>query len=434
MPVKVSQKDARRLVKTSTTGKQLPDGIFRRVPGDSYVAIGRDLHGKQVKRYAQTVGAAKVKLAELRADVSRAEYRPTLRIGFADYAGRWIETYDGRTARGIRPRQIRDYRRALGLNQDGTPTGEGAVAFFGRTPLAAITAQDIKRYATECADKGLARNTIRLRIAPVKALLATAHEEGLIRANPAAGLRLGRAVADAAVKETHALSEEQVVAVLAEVPERHRLLCELLAQSGLRISEALALTKADIDFGHRRLSVSKRLADGELDAPKSRHGVRQVPLSPGLSRQLWTRLATADDNALVFAASTGAPLDRSKLYHLVRAAGERAGVPFPVGLHTFRHSCASIMFRRGVPKEAIRRLLGHHSWEFTAGTYLHLDDDDLPDGAIVADLTASGADHAHVVHRPTRDHLDPLEPQANPEGEAPVVSNVANEMYRHLVC
>lgn len=35
------------------------------------------------------------------------------------------------------------------------------------------------------------------------------------------------------------------------------------------------------------------------------------------------------------------------------------------------------MFRRGVPKEAIRRLLGHHSWDFTAGTYVHLDDDDL---------------------------------------------------------
>jgi hypothetical protein len=46
------------------------------------------------------------------------------------------------------------------------------------------------------------------------------------------------------------------------------------------------------------------------------------------------------------------------------------------------------MFRRGVPKEAIRRLLGHHSWEFTAGTYVHLDDDDLPDGAVVADLVA----------------------------------------------
>lgn len=114
-------------------------------------------------------------------------------------------------------------------------------------------------------------------------------------------------------------------------------------------------------------------------------------MAPGLARQLWTRLATADDDALVFATSAGAPLDRLKLYAAVRAAGKRAGVEWPVGVHTFRHSCASIMFRRGVPKEAIRRLLGHHSWDFTAGTYLHLDDDDLPDGAVVGDLIAPAA-------------------------------------------
>jgi len=46
------------------------------------------------------------------------------------------------------------------------------------------------------------------------------------------------------------------------------------------------------------------------------------------------------------------------------------------------------MFRRGVPREAIRRLLGHHSWDFTADTNVHLEDDDLPDGAVVGDLTA----------------------------------------------
>jgi integrase len=91
---------------------------------------------------------------------------------------------------------------------------------------------------------------------------------------------------------------------------------------------------------------------------------------------------------VVFTAEGGKPFGRSHLYRVVNLAGERAGIVWPVGLHTFRHSCASIMFRRGVPKEAIRRLLGHHSWDFTAGTYVHLDDD-LPDGEIVGDLTAS---------------------------------------------
>jgi integrase len=195
-------------------------------------------------------------------------------------------------------------------------------------------------------------------------------------------------VAASPVKQTHALTEEQVVRVLGEVPEAYGLLAEFLAQTGLRISEALALTKADVDFGRRRLSVSRRLYDGELDAPKSRHGVRQVPLSPALAQRLWKQLATREDDALLFADADGQPFDRTSLYRVVRAAGERAGIEWPVGLHTFRHSCASIMFRRGVPKEAIRRLLGHHSWDFTAGTYVHLDDDDLPDGAIVDDLTA----------------------------------------------
>jgi len=391
MSVTVSQRDARRLVKTGTPG------IYKR--GGSYVVVGRDLRGKQVKKFAKTLAEARVKKAELRADVARGEYRKTVRVSFADYAPQWIATYDGRTARGIRSGTIRAYRRDLGIDADGQPTGTGAVAYFGRTPLASITAQDVKAYAAECARAGLARNTIRLRIAPVKALLATAHEEGLIRANPAAGLRLGRTVASAPVKETRALSEEEVVRVLAEVPERHRLLVELLAQTGLRISEALALTKADINFGKRRLSVSRRLADGELDAPKTRYGIRQVPLSPGLAQQLWTRLATAEDDALVFATSTGGPLDRSKLYAAVRAAGKRAGIEWPVGLHTFRHSAASIMFRRGVPKEGILRLLGHHSWDFTAGTYLHLDDDDLPDGSVVDDLTASAVETAGVAAR-----------------------------------
>lgn len=382
MPAASSQTSGVRLVKTSTPG------IYKKQ--NRYVVVFRDPSGRQRKRSARTLAEARTLKAALTADVKRSEYHEESKVAFVDYARNWIDTYDGRTSRGIRAGTLRDYRRTLGLDEQGEPTGTGAVAYFGRMPLAAIRPQDVKQYAAQVAARGVARNTVRLAVAPVKALLATAHEEGVIRSNPAAGLRLGRTVAASPVKETHALTEEQVVRVLAEVPESYRLLAEFLAQTGLRISEALALTKADFDFGRRRLSVSRRLYRGQVDAPKSRHGVRQVPLSPDLAQRLWKLLATADDDARVFATADGRPLDPSRLYHVVRAAGERAGIEWPVGLHTFRHSCASIMFRRGVPKEAIRRLLGHHSWEFTAGTYVHLDDDDLPDGAIVGDLTAAG--------------------------------------------
>lgn len=386
-----------RMIRTGTPG------IYKK--DNRYIVVFRDPQGRQRKRSARTLAEARTLKGTLTADVRRNEYVEEIRVSFGDYAARWIATYEGRTARGIRAGTLRDYRRALGLDDDGNPNGSGAVGYFGRMPLGAIRAQDVKGYAAQVAARGVARNTVRLAVAPVKALLATAHEEGLIRANPAAGLRLGRTVAASPVKTTHALTEEEVVRVLGEVPERYRLLVEFLAQTGLRISEALALTKTDIDFGARRVSVSRRLYEGVLDAPKSRHGVRQVPLSPGLAQRLWTLLATAEDGSLVFATKTGQPLDRKNLYWIVRAAGEQAGIEWAVGLHTFRHSCASIMFRRGVNKEAIRRLLGHHSWDFTAGTYVHLDDDDLPDGAVVGDLVAS--ESAEGVFGGQRDSLRP---------------------------
>lgn len=368
-------------------------GVYER--GNRYVVTFRDASGKSRKRFAKTKAEARALKAALTTDVNRGEHVEEDRSAFSDYARRWIETYDGRTARGVRPGTLRDYRRALGLRlgDDGqlVETGGGAVAYFGRMPLRAIRAQHVKAYAAQLAKGGAARNTIRLRVAPLKALLADARDDGDIRSNPAAGLRLGRVVASAPVKETHALTEEEVVRVLAEVPEGQRLLVEFLVGTGLRISEALALRKEDVDFGARRLSVSRRLYEGELDAPKSRHGVRRVPLSEPLARRLWRRLATMPGETLVFAGDDGQSLDRTHLYRVVQSAGERAGISWPVGLHTLRHTCGTILYRRGVPKEQIRKLLGHHSWEFTAGTYLHLNDDDLPDGNVLADLAGPSA-------------------------------------------
>ena len=47
--------------------------------------------------------------------------------------------------------------------------------------LAQVRALDVKAYAKQLADQGKALNTVRLHIAPVKAMLADAHEQGVIR-------------------------------------------------------------------------------------------------------------------------------------------------------------------------------------------------------------------------------------------------------------
>src|SRR3954454_15093653 len=97
--------DRRKLEKTQTPG------IYRR--GESYVVVGRDSRGKQVKRFARTLAEARVVKSELRTDVHRGEYRTLSRVTFADYAAGWLDSYNGRTRRGVRPATLADYRRVI---------------------------------------------------------------------------------------------------------------------------------------------------------------------------------------------------------------------------------------------------------------------------------------------------------------------------------
>jgi hypothetical protein len=75
-------------------------GIYRR--GGRYVVRYRDSRGKQRKQFARTLAEARDLKATLTADVKRGEYRQLSRTTFAEYAPRWVETYAGRTSRGLR--------------------------------------------------------------------------------------------------------------------------------------------------------------------------------------------------------------------------------------------------------------------------------------------------------------------------------------------
>jgi integrase len=82
-----------------------------------------------------------------------------------------------------------------------------------------IEPRDVKAYAERVAARGVAPNTVRLALAPVKALLATAVEEGLIRFNPSVGLRLAAGRQEEAEEEhAKALTEEELGEVLAAIP------------------------------------------------------------------------------------------------------------------------------------------------------------------------------------------------------------------------
>lgn len=374
-------------------------GIYRR--GGRYVVMYRDRQGQQRKRSAKTLAEARVLKATITADVVRGEHASGPRLTFAQYAEEWIQGYAGRTSRGLREATRRDYSRSL--ERDALP-------FFGRMKMSEIEPRDVKRFAAEVAGRGVSRNTVRLALAPLRALLATAVEDGVIRSNPAAGVRLPHVPEPEDADRARALTEAELERLIVETPAEWRPLVALLATTGLRISEALALRWRDVDLGKKRVLVRRSVNGTTFSPPKSRYGQRDVPLAEGVARALWeVRKASprAGVDELVFGARDGQPLDRKNLFNRVlKPAARRAGVPW-AGFHTLRHTCATMLFRSGLNAKQVQVWLGHHSPAFTLDVYVHLLPDDLPepvDPSFVAALQGGnkvGTREAEIGRKPT---------------------------------
>jgi integrase len=355
-------------------------GVYRR--GSRYSVVYRDRQGRQHKRSAASFAEARLLKSALTAAVARGEYYPVSRLTLAEYLPEWLSTYAGRTNRGLRAHTRLEYQRDLERH---------ALPFFGRTRLVAIEPRDIKRFIATLIDQGLCGSSVRRRLAPLRALLATAVEDGMIRSNPAAGVRVPRSPADRTDHDRRkALSEEELRRLLRELPAGWRLFVEFLSHTGLRFSEAIGLRWTDVDFEERCLHVRRRLYHG-FDAPKSRYGRRAIPLSARMLASLASlRQSTSfrAESDPVFASRTGTPLDYANLYRRVfKPAARRAGVPW-ASFHTLRHTCATVLFRNGLDAKQVQIWLGHHSPAFTLAVYVHLDVADLPDPEFLDAITA----------------------------------------------
>lgn len=378
-------------------------GIYRR--GSRYVAVWQ-YRGKQCKSFHGTLAEAR----EAKGRAQAGERRPASRERFEDYAERWIGTYRGRTSRGLSERTRRSYARDM---------RRWTIPYFRRYRLAELDPPDVRAFVGHLEAAGLKPSTVRAVLAPMKALYAEAVEDGAVRTNPTRDVRVG-GERDAGEKRAKALTRAELGRLLAELPEEWRLLVEFLAHTGLRISEAVGLRWADVEFGKRpRVKVRRQDCRGELDGLKSDYSRRDVPLSPGMARRLWTARGTRDGDERVFTSARGARVNDGNLRRRVlKPAAVRAGLLRPaatwadpgepeswVGFHSLRHSCASLLFEGGKNVKQVAAWLGHADPGFTLRTYVHLMDEGIGDAAFLDDA---------VRPAPQRASASPAEADAAP--------------------
>jgi integrase len=348
-------------------------GVYAR--GSRWVAVYLE-DGRQRRRSAPTFRAARE--IKIRATAKEAARRagPTLH----GYALEWVDHYAGRGAHDVvNDRTRREYRRLLITY---------ALAYFApEERLRDLDAQRLRGFVDWlCRQHGpdgrrLCDRSVYNAVLPLRACLRHAAGAGLVAGDVGAAILLPRRRRGRPYEfdERRFLTRHQLERLLAEIPEQWRTLFELLAATGLRISEAIGLRVMDaaLDTAAPCVHVRRAIVNGELAAPKSRHGRRTIPISLELANRLRELVAGRGETELLFRGAQGAALQPGNLrYRVLIPAAHRAGVPW-ARFHTLRHTCAAMLIDAGASPLRLQRWMGHHSASFTLDTYGHLLRDDL---------------------------------------------------------
>jgi integrase len=374
-------------------------GVYQRAAGGwegklSYIdaATGKR---RRVSVYGKTRRAAVAALDDARKRVvDGGPPRDSNAVTVAGWLARWRETTLAVSDRKPATRALYATLAAKHIEADR----------LGALPLGRVRASDVEAWVlrlrsqtkpgraegAEAAEpapvRALSDSTIRTTYTVLRAALDAAVRDGLIARNPAAAVhRPGVARAEA-----RHLDAAELAAVLdAAKASRYHLALVLIAATGLRRGEALALkwTDVDLDAGLIRVRGTLGRVDGELTTtePKTDRSRRTVPLSPAIvealrahrkrqraekmhARNIWT------EQGLVFCTEAGHHVEPRNLLRVIETAARKASVK-GVGVHTLRHSAATAWLEAGVHIKTAADLLGHSSIAITGDIYSHASDD-----------------------------------------------------------
>ncbi len=257
---------------------------------------------------------------------------------------------------------------------------------LGDLPLDGIDRAAIAKAVNALEAKGLSAKSIRNAHGLLSAVLASAVVAEHIGTNPCHRMRLPRA-GEAERRDERFLTHEEYQRLLSAMPAAHRPLTVTLFGTGLRWSEATALTVGDVRPGSpRTIRVVKawKSTPGrarEIGPPKSAKSRRTVMLATQVVDALAPLLDRPSD-ALLFTAPRGGPIYHGWWRERVwvpacRAAGLASpyikGQPFDgPRIHDARHSHASWLIEQGATLEMVQDQLGHESLLTTRKVYGHL--------------------------------------------------------------
>lgn len=250
------------------------------------------------------------------------------------------------------------------------------------TAVGKITNPMLGEWVKERVGAGVGAGTIRNAMRNViKPSLDYAVQSGLVRANPALGVKLPRVVRE----EQCFLSAEEVELLAGELAAPYDLLVRFTAYTGLRAGEVEALQIKHLDLMRKTVHVKRSAmpvkSKGLVYVPTKTYAERVIPLPSFLVEPLMEYVAprASEPEAFVFVARNGRPLHHSNFMarHFKPAVArlvekgsltrEQSGLRF----HDLRHTAAALMIDTGAEPIDVMKRMGHSSITVTYDRYGH---------------------------------------------------------------
>jgi integrase/recombinase XerD len=243
-------------------------------------------------------------------------------------------------------------------------------AYLGRSPMTA-GAEEIERWLADLRARGQAPSSVARRAAAARTFYRHLVALGLREDNPAAEVDLPRRRRRLPRSLSLGEVERLIEAANGTTPRslRDRALIELLYGGGLRVGEAVALQRGDLDL-ERRLVRCVGKGDKERIVPLGAQAVEALRRYLARGRPYLDRRHRPE----IFLNAPGGALTRAGAFLIVRRLAAKAGLdPERVHPHLLRHSFATHLLEGGADLRSVQEMLGHADLG-TTEIYTHVSD------------------------------------------------------------
>ena len=256
---------------------------------------------------------------------------------------------------------------------------------IGLLQINSIVAADIQQMINDMVNENLSYSTIKKAFDTLNQRFKLAINQGQVNKNPTLGVILPKQK-NKKNSEIQYFSEEQCRELIKESrriyshnnKNVYRLgeLVPFLIFTGLRIGEAIALEWTDIDCENKTITVNKNVVEvksketdkyilEKQDSTKTDSSTRTIPISNNTMECIENLKKINGDKKFVFASQTGKYISPSNFSRMFRGIQKALNYEVVLGIHSLRHTFATLMLNKGIDVKIVSELLGHSNVSVT---------------------------------------------------------------------